>query len=97
MNEKQPTAGERGCVITPMSPSGKVLIDGVQYSARLKSDFADSGDEVVVVGLDAFGFIVEKRDSVAQALQKPPDPSSAPTRPDAKLGILDSRKSSLSG
>ena len=66
MNKGQPTAGERGCVITPMSPSGKVLIDGVQYSARLKSDFADSGDEVVVVGLDAFGLIVTKPESPAQ-------------------------------
>ncbi len=72
MNAEKPTAGEHGRAITPMSPCGKVLIDGVEYSARLKSDSADSGDEVVVVGLDAFGFIVEKRDSLAQAPQNRP-------------------------
>ncbi len=46
-----------------MYPSGKVSIDGVEYSARFKSGFADSGDEVVVVGLDAFGLIVGKPES----------------------------------
>jgi hypothetical protein len=39
------------------------LIDGVEYSARLKSGSADSGDEVMVVGLDAFGLIVDKPES----------------------------------
>ncbi len=73
MNEEQPTTGARGRAIIPMSPSGKVLIDDVPYSARFKSGFADSGDEVVVVGLDAFGLIVEKPDSLAQAPQSDPD------------------------
>ncbi len=60
MTDEQPTMGERGRAITPMLPSGKVLIDGVEYNARFKSGFADSGDEVIVVGLDAFGLIVGK-------------------------------------
>ena len=60
MTKEQPTGGERGRAITPMYPSGKVLIDGVKYSARFKSGFADSGDEVIVIGLDAFGLIVDK-------------------------------------
>ena len=60
MADEPPTTGERGRAITPMYPSGKVLIDGVEYGARLKSGYADSGDEVVVVGLDAFGLIVDK-------------------------------------
>ncbi len=60
MTEEQPTSGDRGRAITPMTPSGKVLIGGVEYSARFKSGFADSGDEVIVVGLDAFGLIVDK-------------------------------------
>ncbi len=72
MNEEQPTTGSRGSAITPMMPSGKVLIDGISYSARFKSGFADSGDEVVVVGLDAFGLIVDKPDSLAQAPQNDP-------------------------
>ena len=60
MNEEQPTTGARGRAITPMTSAGKVLIDGIEYSARFKSGFANSGDEVVVVGLDAFGLIVDK-------------------------------------
>ncbi len=60
MNEEQPATGARGRAITPMTSSGKVLIDGIEYSARFKSGFANSGDEVVVVGLDAFGLIVDK-------------------------------------
>ena len=60
MTEEKPTGGERGRAITPMLPSGKVLIDGVEYSARCKSGCADSGDEVIVIGLDAFGLIVDK-------------------------------------
>ncbi len=60
MDEDKPTTGACGRAITPMKSSGKVLIDGVEYSARFKSGFADSGDEVVVVGLDSFGLIVDK-------------------------------------
>ncbi len=62
MNEEQPASGARGRAITPMYPSGKVLIDGVEYSARFKSGFAKADDEVIVVGLDAFGLIVGKPD-----------------------------------
>ena len=39
------------------------MIDGVEYSARCKSGFAESGDEVIVVGSDAFGLIVGKPES----------------------------------
>ena len=60
---EQPTIGERGRAITSMFPSGKVLIDDVEYSARYKSGFAESGDEVIVVGSDAFGLIVGKPES----------------------------------
>ena len=66
MSEEQPATGALGRAITPMMPSGKVLIDGVEYSARFKSGFAESGDEVVVVGLDAFGLIVAVPDSPKQ-------------------------------
>ncbi len=63
MTDVQPTSGARGRAITPMYPSGKVLINGDEYSARFKSGFAKSGDEVIVVGLDAFGLIVGKPES----------------------------------
>ena len=72
MNEEKSATGTRGCTITPMMPSGKVLIDGIEYGARLKSGSADSGDEVVVVG-HGFGLIVEKPDSLAQAPQSDPN------------------------
>jgi len=72
LKEEHPTIGVRGRVITPMMPSGKVLIDGNEYSARFKSGFADPGDEVVVVGLDAFSLIVDKPDSLAQVPQNDP-------------------------
>ena len=73
MNEEQPATGTRGRAITPMVPSGKVLIDGIEYSARLKSGSAESGAEVIVVGLDALGLIVDKPDSLAQAPQSDPN------------------------
>ena len=63
MADEQPTLGQSGRAITPMYPSGKVLIDGVEYNARFQSGFANSGDEVIVVGLDFFGLIVGKPDS----------------------------------
>ena len=72
MTEEQPTTGARGRAITPMVPSGKVLIDGIAYSARLKSGSAESGDELIVVG-HGFGLIVDKPDSLAQAPQRDPD------------------------
>ena len=59
MNEEQPTTGALGRAITPLKSSGKVVIDGIEYSARFKSGFANSGD-AVVVGLDSFGLIVDK-------------------------------------
>ena len=73
MNEEQPATGARGRAITPMMPSGKVLIDGIEYQATFKSGYAESGDEVVVVGLGAFGLIVDKPDSLAQATQSDPN------------------------
>ena len=66
MTKEQPTNGDRGRAITLMLPSGKVLIDGVEYNARFKSGFADPGDEVIVVGLDAFGLIVGKPESPSE-------------------------------
>ncbi len=69
MTDEQPTSGARGRAITPMYPSGKVLIDGVEYSARFKSGFADFGNEVIVVGRDAFGLIVDKPNPKGPASQ----------------------------
>ena len=66
MSEEQPATGALGRAITPMMPSGKIMIDGIEYSARFKSGYAESGDEVVVVGVDAFGLIVAVPDPPKQ-------------------------------
>ena len=60
MSEEQPQSGARGRVLTPMLPSGRVVIDGVEYQARFRGGWADPGEEIVVVGCDAFGLIVDK-------------------------------------
>ncbi len=60
MTEEQPQRGAKGRTLTAMGPSGKVLIDGVEYQARFRGGWGDRDDEIVVVGLDAFGLIVDK-------------------------------------
>ena len=66
MNEEQDKTGAQGRTLTMMRPSGKVSIEGIEYDARLKSGWADAGEEVLVVGLDAFGLIVVVPDSPKQ-------------------------------
>ncbi len=63
MTETKPAGGAIGRALTTMSPLGKVLIDGVEYEARLRGGWADPGEEIVVEALDAFGLIVSKPDS----------------------------------
>ncbi len=64
MSEEPDKIGAQGRTLTVMRPSGKVLIEGTEYGARLKSGWADAGEEVVVVGCDAFGLIVAVPDSL---------------------------------
>ena len=63
MTEEQAKPGARGRTLTTLLPSGKVLIDGVEYNARVQGGWADKGEDVVVVGLEAFGLIVAKPES----------------------------------
>ena len=63
MTEQQAKPGARGRTLTTLLPSGKVLIDGVEYNARVQGGWADKDVEIVVVGLDAFGLIVDKPES----------------------------------
>ncbi len=63
MTENQPESGALGRTLTAMSPSGKVLIDGVKYDARFRGGWADPDEEIVVVEVDAFGLIVDKPES----------------------------------
>ncbi len=63
MTEEQANHGARGRTLTKLLPSGKVLIDGVEYNARVQRGWVDKDEDVVVVGLDAFGLIVAKPES----------------------------------
>ena len=63
MTEEQAKPGARGRTLTTLLPSGKVLIDGVEYNARVQGGWADKDEDVVVVALDAFGLIVAKPES----------------------------------
>ena len=60
MTEEQAKPGARGRTLAMMLPSGKVLIDGVEYNARIQGGWIDKDEDVVVVGADAFGLIVAK-------------------------------------
>ena len=55
--------GAQGRTLTKLLPSGKVLIDSVEYNARVKQGWVDKDENVVVVGLDSFGLIVAKPES----------------------------------
>ncbi len=63
MTEEQAKPGARGRTLTTLLPSGKVLIDGVEYNARVERGWVDKDEDVVVMGLDAFGLIVAKPES----------------------------------
>ena len=63
MTDEQAKPGARGRTLTTLLPSGKVLIDGVEYNARVQGGWADKDEDVVVVGLEAFGLIVAKPES----------------------------------
>lgn len=52
--------GRAGEALTPLSPSGHVLIDGRRYEAFSRSGLLPKGAEVRVVGLDNFRLIVSK-------------------------------------
>ncbi len=62
MTEEQAKHCARDRTLTTLLPSGKVLIEGIEYSARLKSGWADAGEEVAV-DRDAFSLIVAVPDS----------------------------------
>ena len=62
-SEEKPATGTLGRAITPMLPSGKVLIDGDEYNARVQQGWVDKDEDVVVVGFDTFGLIVGKPES----------------------------------
>ena len=62
--EESVVVGRPGKTLTPLSPSGYVLIDGQRYEAFSRSGLLAQGEPVQVVGLDAFRLIVSKPSSL---------------------------------
>lgn len=58
--EEALVVGRAGEAITPLAPSGYVMIDGRRYEAFSRSGLMAKGAEVRVVGLDNFRLIVTK-------------------------------------
>ncbi len=58
--ESAAVMGRTGEAVTPLSPSGHVLIDGRRYEAFSRSGLVAKGAQVQVVGLDNFRLIVSK-------------------------------------
>jgi membrane protein implicated in regulation of membrane protease activity len=51
--------GRKASVTSSLRPFGVVKLDGEEMAAKLMSGHADVGEEVVIVGRGAFGFLVE--------------------------------------
>ena len=66
MTEEPAKTGAQGRTLTMLLPFGKVLIDGVEYNARVQQGWVDKDEDVVVVGFDSFGLIVAVPDSPKQ-------------------------------
>lgn len=49
-----------GVALTALSPSGVVVIEGVEYPAQSQSGFVDAGAEVKVIRKETFGWIVAR-------------------------------------
>ncbi len=54
--------GAEGVVLTRMTPSGAVRVNGRRYEARSRTGFLESGTTVKVVERDAFRLLVEKKE-----------------------------------
>jgi len=53
-----PEIGSEGKVVTPLTPQGYVKVQGVLWKAVCTESGLETGDEVVVVGLDGLKLIV---------------------------------------
>lgn len=53
-----PKEGSRGEAVTMLRPSGKVVIDDVQYDALTSGPFIEKGEPVIVIGMDSGTLLV---------------------------------------
>jgi len=58
--DKAAVVGKMAEAVTPLVPSGYVLVDGRRYEAYSQSGHIDKGAQLRVAGLDAFRLIVTK-------------------------------------
>jgi hypothetical protein len=68
------TIGERGRAVTPLRPTGYVDVNGTRLEAKLapsRTVNVESGTEIVIVGVDAFGLAVRALDDVANPSDLP--------------------------
>ena len=54
--------GQTGTAITPLRPSGTILIAGKRVDAITGGDFVEKGTGVIVVRVEGTGVIVHRRD-----------------------------------
>ena len=59
LDAKSCRVGDKGTALCMMAPSGSVEIDGVIFSARAAAKSIDDGIEVIVIGADVGGLIVD--------------------------------------
>lgn len=52
--------GAQAVALTPMSPTGRIAVDGNTYEASSQSGFLERGTKVKIVGRTSFGFAVKK-------------------------------------
>lgn len=56
--ETEALIGQRAQAITPLSPSGYILVDGQRYEAFCQAGYVESGTSLQVIGADNFRLIV---------------------------------------
>lgn len=52
--------GKEGEAVTKLAPSGKIMVEGMQYEGFSKDGLIDAGERVTVVGRDNFRILVKK-------------------------------------
>src|SRR3954467_863722 len=53
--------GRRARVLTPLTPTGQVMLDGERWQARASGGQAQPGDEVVVLAVDGLTLTVTRQ------------------------------------
>ncbi|MEO0794035.1 MAG: NfeD family protein [Verrucomicrobiota bacterium] len=52
--------GQTGIAATTMAPSGRIVVEGKTYEGFSQSGYLNKGDQIEVVGRDAFRVVVKK-------------------------------------